>query len=130
MTVMAATKVVTRMRFDPYSRSMGWLQATVCAFVLVCACNGEKDLSFEAKENTPCQNCDDCTGFGGSCLCVSCASHAFDHETNTLLLCADGAWRKLADCPGGGEAGCTEGPGASFRFTCVDEDGDEVSINN
>ena len=90
-----------------------------------CACLDD-DLDFTQKEHTTCQDCQDCESIAGSCLCETCISWAVDRDTNSVLFCESGLWRKRASCPGGAEVGCTDGD--SHWIKCLDEDGTEVDL--
>ena len=87
-----------------------------------CACSD--DLDFTQKENARCQDCQECESIAGSCLCDTCISWAADPETNSLLFCERGFWRKQRSCPGGAAVGCTDAD--SHWIRCLDEDGKEV----
>ena len=89
------------------------------------ACSDD-DLDFTQKENARCQDCEECANIAGSCLCETCISWAADPDTNSLLFCEDGFWRKKASCPGGASVGCTDGD--SHWTKCLDEDGNEIDF--
>jgi hypothetical protein len=98
-------------------------------FVLIgsqfCACSDD-DLDFTQEENATCQDCQECSDIVASCLCDTCISWATDPDTNSLLFCERGIWRKRASCPGGASVGCTDGD--AHWLKCLDENGNEIDF--
>lgn len=93
-------------------------------------CNGDGPPSTLARLGAPCEDCSKCIPSIEPCECRTCVGTAFDSERSEILTCnhADLKWRTRYECPGGGSVECIE-PGR-YRWTCLDENGNDVLEQN